>query len=122
MRYLWRAVDRKGEVLESFVTKTRDKPAALKFIKKAMKRHGGAKPGAVVLAHAPWWVATCETELARRGAIGRQLVRGYGLRGGIPWFFSSRLSSFSAACLLRRFCTSTSRTSPSSSTARRTSG
>jgi putative transposase len=40
MRYLWRAVDHEGEVLESFVTKDRDKAAALKFIKKAMKRHG----------------------------------------------------------------------------------
>jgi putative transposase len=38
--YLWRAVDHEGEVLESFVTKTRDKKAALKFIKKAMKKHG----------------------------------------------------------------------------------
>jgi putative transposase len=27
-------------VLESFVTKTRDKKAALKFLKKAMKKHG----------------------------------------------------------------------------------
>jgi putative transposase len=40
MRYLWRAVDHEGEVLESFVTETRDKAAALKFIKKMMKRHG----------------------------------------------------------------------------------
>ncbi|WP_420328394.1 IS6 family transposase [Mameliella sp.] len=38
--YLWRAVDHEGEVLESFVTKTRDKKAALKFLKKAMKNHG----------------------------------------------------------------------------------
>ncbi len=37
--YLWPAVDLEGEVLESYVTKTRDKGAALKFIKKAMKRH-----------------------------------------------------------------------------------
>ena len=37
--YLWRAVDHKGEVLESYVTKTRDRAAASKFIKKAMKRH-----------------------------------------------------------------------------------
>src|SRR5271168_4136237 len=43
MRYLWRAVDHEGEVLESFVTKTRDKAAVLKFIKKAMKRHGRPK-------------------------------------------------------------------------------
>ena len=38
--YLWRAVDHEGEVLESFVTKTRDKRAALKFLKKAMRKHG----------------------------------------------------------------------------------
>ncbi|WP_413875507.1 IS6 family transposase [Albidovulum sp.] len=38
--YLWRAVDHEGEVLESFVTKTRDRRAALKFLRKAMRRHG----------------------------------------------------------------------------------
>jgi putative transposase len=43
MRYLWRAVDHEGEVLESFVTKERDKAAALKFMKKLMKRHGPAE-------------------------------------------------------------------------------
>ena len=37
-RYLWRAVDHEGEVLESFVTKARDKKAALKFLGKSMKR------------------------------------------------------------------------------------
>jgi putative transposase len=42
MRYLWRAVDHEGEVLESYVTKTRDRKAALKFLKKAMKKHGRA--------------------------------------------------------------------------------
>ena len=41
--YLWRAVDHEGEFLESFITKTRDKAAALKFLKKAMRRHGPAK-------------------------------------------------------------------------------
>ena len=35
MVYLWRAVDQEGELLESFVTRTRDKPAALTFMKKA---------------------------------------------------------------------------------------
>jgi putative transposase len=30
-------------VLESFVTKTRDKKAALKFLKKSLKRHGRAE-------------------------------------------------------------------------------
>jgi putative transposase len=38
--YLWRAVDQEGEVLEAFVSKQRDKKAALKFLRKLMKRHG----------------------------------------------------------------------------------
>ena len=29
-----------GEILESYVTKTRDKAAAFAFMKKALKRHG----------------------------------------------------------------------------------
>jgi putative transposase len=38
--YLWRAVDHEGEVLESFVTKRRDRKAALKFLRKTMNRYG----------------------------------------------------------------------------------
>ena len=38
--YLWRAVDHEGEVLESYVTKRQDRKAALKFIRKSMKRYG----------------------------------------------------------------------------------
>ena len=44
--YLWRAVDHEGEVLEVFVTKRRDRRAALKFLKRAMKRYG--RPATVV--------------------------------------------------------------------------
>ncbi len=38
--YLWRAVDHEGEVLEAIVTKRRDKRAALKLLKKLIKRFG----------------------------------------------------------------------------------
>ncbi len=38
--YLWRAVDHEGEVLESVVTAKRDKAAALKLLKRIMKRDG----------------------------------------------------------------------------------
>ena len=41
--YLWRAVDHEGEVLEVFATKHRDRRAALKFLKRAMKRYGRPK-------------------------------------------------------------------------------
>ena len=38
--YLWRAVDHEGEVLEAVVTAKRDKAAALKFLKRIMKKYG----------------------------------------------------------------------------------
>jgi putative transposase len=41
-RYLWRAVDQEGEVIEAFVSKTWHKKAALKFLRKLMKRHDQA--------------------------------------------------------------------------------
>ncbi|WP_212526077.1 IS6 family transposase [Actibacterium sp. MT2.3-13A] len=44
--YLWRAVDHEGEVLESVVTRRRNKRAALKILRKLMRRHG--RPEALV--------------------------------------------------------------------------
>jgi len=41
--YLWRAVDHEGEVLETVVTAKRDKAAALKFLKRIMKKYGRPK-------------------------------------------------------------------------------
>ena len=40
LHYLWRAVNQEGEVLETYVTKKRNRQAALKFLRKIMKRHG----------------------------------------------------------------------------------
>ena len=45
-RYLWRAVDHEGEVLESYVTKRCDRKAALKVLRKTIKRCG--KPEIIV--------------------------------------------------------------------------
>jgi putative transposase len=44
--YLWRAVDHEGEALETVVTAKRDKAAALKFLKRIMKKYG--QPRSVV--------------------------------------------------------------------------
>ena len=44
--YLWRAVDHEGEVLEAVVTAKRDKAAALKLLKRIMKKYG--RPRAIV--------------------------------------------------------------------------
>jgi putative transposase len=64
--YLWRAVDHEGEVLESYVTRTRDKKAALKFLKKAMRRQG--RPEAIVTDKLRSYGAA----LKEIGAEGRQ--------------------------------------------------
>ena len=47
--YLWRAVDHEGEVLEAYVTTKRDRKAALRFLRKTMKRYG--HPEAIVTDH-----------------------------------------------------------------------
>src|SRR5476649_1126515 len=46
LRYLWRAVDHEGGVLETVFTMKRDKVAALKFLKRIMKKYG--RPHSVV--------------------------------------------------------------------------
>ena len=70
MCYLWRAVDQEGEVLESFVTKERDKAAALTFMKKALKRHGRLRRSLRDCAPpAPPWMSL-EPGTGRRPAAG----------------------------------------------------
>ena len=64
--YLWRAVDHEGEVLESYATKTRDKKAALKFLKKAMRRPG--RPATIVTDR----LRSYDAALKEIGAEGRQ--------------------------------------------------
>jgi putative transposase len=44
--YLWRTVDHEGEVLEAVVTARRDKAAALKLLKRIMKKYG--RPQSIV--------------------------------------------------------------------------
>ena len=40
LHYLWRAVDHEGEVLEAYVTRRRDREAALRFLRRTMKLYG----------------------------------------------------------------------------------
>ena len=63
----WRAVDQEGEVLESFVTKDRDMAAALKFIKKTLKRHGRTE--AIVTDGLAFYVLRGGAEADRRRAV-----------------------------------------------------
>jgi len=70
--YPWRAVDHEGEVLESFVTKTRDKKAALKFLKKTMRKHG--QPNVIVTDRLrSYGAALKEIGAAHRQETGRWL-------------------------------------------------
>ncbi len=64
--YLWRAVDHEGEVLEAIVTKRRNKRAALKFLKKLMRRYG--QPDQIVTDRLPSYRAA----LRELGAVELQ--------------------------------------------------
>jgi putative transposase len=39
-KYLYRAVDREGQTIDFLLTAHRDKKAALRFLKKAVRHHG----------------------------------------------------------------------------------
>ena len=72
MRYLWRAVDHEGEVLEVFATKRRDRRAALAFLRRAMKRYGG--PQSIVTDRLRSYTAAMkEIGAERRQVSGRWL-------------------------------------------------
>jgi putative transposase len=72
MYYLWRAVDDEGEVLEAYVTKSRDRHAALRFLRKAMKRHG--QPQTIVTdGFSSYRAALKSIALERRHMTGRWL-------------------------------------------------
>ena len=68
--YLWRAVDHEGEVLESYVTKKRDKSAALKFLKKALKNHG-SPVDVVTDGLRSYWAALDDLGIVDRREMGR---------------------------------------------------
>ncbi len=65
-RYLWRAVDHDGEVLEVYVTKTRDRRAVLDFLWRALKRFGS--PRTIVTDR----LRSCRAALSDLGIAGRQ--------------------------------------------------
>ena len=70
--HLWRTVDHEGEVLEGFVTKTLDKKAALKFLKKTMQKHG--QPEIIVTDRLrSWGAALRDIGAADRQGTGRWL-------------------------------------------------
>jgi len=48
--YLWRAVDQDGDVIEILVTRRRDRRAAKRFFRKALK-HQGQAPWQLIAAH-----------------------------------------------------------------------
>jgi putative transposase len=70
--YRWRAVDHEGEVLESIVTKRRDRQAALKFLKKTLKSYGNPEV-IVTVCLKSYGVAMKVIGNARRQMTGRRL-------------------------------------------------
>src|ERR1700678_532315 len=70
--YLWRAVDHEGEVLEAVVTAKRDKAAALKLLKRIMKKYG--RPRTIVTdGLCSYRAAMKEIGNSDRHEVGRRL-------------------------------------------------
>ena len=70
--YLWRAVDHEGEVLEAVVTARRDKAAALKLLKRIMKKYGPPR-GVVTDRLCSYSAAMKEIGAADRHEVGGRL-------------------------------------------------
>jgi putative transposase len=70
--YLWRAVDHEGEVLEAVVTAKRDKAAALKLLKRIVKRYGRSRK-IVTDGLRAYSAAMTEVGIADRQEVGRRL-------------------------------------------------
>src|SRR6202453_291161 len=70
--YFWRAVDHEGEVLEAVVTAKRDKAAALKFLKRMMKKCGQSQ-SVVTDGLCSYPAAMKEIGNADRHEVGRRL-------------------------------------------------
>ena len=69
--YLWRAVDHEGEVLETVVTAKRDKAAAVRFLKRIMKKYG--RPRSVVTdGLCSYAAAMKDIGIADRHVVGRR--------------------------------------------------
>ena len=68
--YLWRAVDYEGEVLEAVVTANRDEAAALKLLKRIMKKFG--RPRTIVTDG----LRACSAAMKEVGNADRQEVGG----------------------------------------------
>jgi putative transposase len=68
--YLWRAVDHEGEVLEVVATKRRNRKAALRFLRRLMKRYG--RPHKVVTDRLPSYGAAMKVI----GNTHRQISKG----------------------------------------------
>ncbi|WP_412546786.1 IS6 family transposase [Maricaulis sp. MIT060901] len=72
LHYLWRAVDHEGEVREAYVTKRRNRKAALKFLRKAMRRYG--RPEMIVIDKLPSYKSAFrELGVSHRQETGRWL-------------------------------------------------
>jgi putative transposase len=69
--YLWRAIDHEGTVLDCYVTKRRNRSAALKVLKKLVKKH--EKPNKIVTDKLPSYKAA----LKDMGAMNLQDTRQY---------------------------------------------
>ena len=69
--YMWRAVDKEGEVLDVLVQKRRNKEAVLKLLRKLLKNQGAAPEAIVTDGLRSYLAALCELGCLDRHHPGR---------------------------------------------------
>ena len=70
--YLWRAVDSEGEILDMLVQSRRDKGAALRLIRKLLKKHGFVPKVLVTDKLRSYGGSRCAMSRACAATIGRR--------------------------------------------------
>src|SRR5919202_6483899 len=71
--YLWRAVDHEGEVLDILMQRRRDKKAAVKLMRRLLKKQGFAPAVVVTDQHRSYGAAFREIGLSARHKQGRRM-------------------------------------------------
>jgi transposase-like protein len=82
--WLWRAVDSEGEVLDILVQRRRDRAAAVKLIRKLLKKQGYAPDVMVTDKLRSYGAARAQLGLSARGLSGFPCVAGR-LTISPPW-------------------------------------
>ena len=96
--YLWCAVDAEGEVLDVLVQAKSNKRAALKLMRKLLKKYGFLPETLVTDDLRSYHAAARELGIAHRHCTGRWMYLGTGSQPQASWRYAARNSPILGEC------------------------